>query len=61
MGNKPFHAQISVQKNSSKKSIMLEFYRKIQTDSAMHKSQKSINNNFKKSVNVDIKQNKSSS
>lgn len=60
MGNKPFHAQISVQKNSSKKSIMLEFYRKIQTDSAMHKSQKSINN-FKKSVNVDIKQNKSSS
>lgn len=59
MGIKPFRAQISVQKNLSKRSIMLQFYRKIsQTDSTM---QKNINNNFKKSVNVDIKQNKSSS
>lgn len=59
MGIKPFRAQISVQKNLSKRSIMLQFYRKIsQTDSTM---QKNINNNFKKSINVDIKQNKSSS
>lgn len=59
MGIKPFRAQISIQKNLSKRSIMLQFYRKIsQTDSTM---QKNINNNFKKSVNVDIKQNKSSS
>lgn len=58
MGIKPFRAQISVQKNLSKRSIVLEFYRKIsQTDSVM---QKNINNNFKKS-DVDIKRNKSSS